>query len=168
MSLVVRQATAADMAAVRRLCWAYRDILVERSTDIPEIVDHYYAKADYAELLERLEEKHTGPKGAIYAADLNGEVVGCGMTYEVFPGANEIKRVYVSEVARGHGAATAIFDQAMRDSRSAGQDQLVLDTMIHLHEAISLYIKLGFEPIEPFYEPDPRFSDYIRFFGKKL
>lgn len=156
------------MVAVRALCWAYRDVLVERATEFPEIVEHYYARDDYAALLEALPEKHAPPQGAIYVAEYQSDIVGCGMIHEVAPGLTEIKRVYVSDAARGQGAATAIFDAAVHDARALGQTRLVLDTMVHLTEAIALYRKLGFTPAEPFYEPDPRFSKAILFFGMDL
>lgn len=168
MTLTVRHATATDMAEVRRLCWAYRDVLAERYATTPEIVEHYYAKDDYTALLDALPEKHAPPKGAIYVAELNGGIVGCGMIHEIAPNLTEIKRVYVSPEARGHGAASAIFQAAIRDATAMGQEMLVLDTMIKLVEAITLYEKLGFQPGKPFYEPDPRFISIIRFFELPL
>ena len=167
-STVVRRATAEDMPIVKTLCWAYRDLLVDRSASIPEIVEHYYAKDDYAALLNALPEKHAPPKGAIYVAELEGQTVGCGMIHEIATGVTEIKRVFVAPEARGSGAASAIFATAIRDARDMGQRKMVLDTMIHLTEAMSLYEKLGFQPGEPFYEPDPRFTDVIRFFQMPL
>ena len=168
MSLTIRHATPQDMEAIRHLCWDYRDVLVARSSETPEIVEHYYARDDYARLLADLPKIHAKPKGAIYVAEHDARIVGCGMIHEVAPGVTEIKRLFVSDAARGLGAATAIFDAAVHDARAMGQTKLVLDTMVHLTEAMALYEKLGLTPAEPFYEPDPRFSHLIRFFGRDL
>ncbi len=166
--LIIRTARPEDMPRVRDLCRAYRDVLVERSTDIPEFVAHYYAKADFEDLLTSLEEKHAPPKGAIYVAEIAETITGCAMTHEVAPGVTEIKRVYVTEAARGSGAATALFRRAIADAKAAGQRKFVLDTMVNLTEAVALYGKLGLTPTEPFYELDPRLAHVIRFFGTDL
>lgn len=167
-ALEIRHAAPADMDAVRVLCWAYRDVLVARSKDIPEFVAHYYAEETYDDLLSQLEEKHRGPKGAIYVAERDGVIIGCAMTHEVAPRMTEIKRVYVTDAARGSGAASRLFERAISDAKAAGQRQFVLDTMVHLTEAMALYEKLGLEPVAPFYEPDPRLAHVIRFFGISL
>ena len=167
--LTVRLTTdEADLEAVRELCRAYRLLLAERIPDRPEILANYYAEADYEALLAALAEKHARPDGAIFVAELDGEIVGCGMTHRGGPETCEIKRVFTAEAARGHGAARAIFATAMEQAKADGYRIMVLDTMIRLHEAIALYEKLGFTPWEPFYALPEGFEDLVRFYGKAL
>ena len=167
--LTIRQpASDADHAAVRALCRAYRDTLVKRATDYPEIVENYYASDGYEAYLKKLPEQHTRPDGAMFLAELDGAPVGCGMTHRIDATTCEIKRVYVTPAARGHGAATTIFNAAMAQARSDGYTTMVLDTMIWLTEAIALYSKLGFDEAPPFYRPDPEFAPFIRFFSRSL
>lgn len=169
MTLSIRPATPADMDDVARLCWAYRDLLVARSDGLPPIVETYYARDTYAALIADLPRIHARPKGDILVAALDGQTVGCGMYYPLAdPGTTEIKRIYVDETARGTGAGRALIQDAMQRARADGYTRMVLDTMIRLPEAIALYEKLGFKPCAPFYEPDPEFEPYLRFFDHPL
>lgn len=158
-----------DHAALARLCWAYRDLLKERTAGFPGIVETYYAKDDYARLIDDLPRIHARPKGEILIAEHEGAIIGCGMYYPLEePGTCEIKRVFVDPAGRGLGAGRAIMQAGIDGARADGYGRMVLDTMIALTEAITLYERLGFRPGPPFYELDPRFKDAIRFFELEL
>lgn len=165
----VRSYTPEDHSELARLCWAYRDLLAERTQSVPGILETYYAKDDYTRLIAELPRIHARPKGNILLAEHSGAIVGCGMYYPLkTPGICEIKRVFVDGSARGLGAARALMAQAMDEARADGYSRMVLDTMVNLTEAIALYEKLGFAPGDPFYDLDPRFAHVIRFFAKDL
>lgn len=168
--LTIRSAHYPDEAdTISRLCWDYRDLLISRTTEVPEIVDAYYAKADYASLINNLPTIHARPKGDILVADLNGKTVGCAMYYPLNDaGLCEIKRVFVDPAGRGHSVGRKLMIAGMNGAKRDGHTRMVLDTMINLHEAITLYKALGFKEAEPFYDLDPRFEQYIRFFGIDL
>lgn len=169
MSVNVRLAVPAkDMGDIERLCWAYRDFLVERTTHVPEIVDHYYEREAYADLIADLPRRHARPTGAICVAEHKGQIIGCAMYHLINPETCEIKRVFVDENGRGLGAAKALFHDTMERAADDGYKRMVLDTMHTLTEAISLYGRLGFEPCPPFYDPDPKYLQYLRFFGQDL
>ncbi|WP_299731381.1 GNAT family N-acetyltransferase [uncultured Tateyamaria sp.] len=169
MTLTLRPATPADGDDIARLCWAYRDLLVERSADMPPIVETYYSKESYAVLIADLPRIHARPKGDIVLATINDAVVGCAMYYPLaIPGVTEIKRVFVDPAARGTGAGRALIEDCMTRARADGYNRMVLDTMIHLTEAIGLYERLGFQPCPPFYEPEVQFEPYLRFFDHPL
>ncbi|WP_299297704.1 GNAT family N-acetyltransferase [uncultured Tateyamaria sp.] len=169
MTLTVRSATPSDLTELARLCWAYRDILVARSTAFPTIVETYYAKETYAALIADLPRIHARPAGDILLAELDGHVVGCAMYYPLdMPGVTEIKRIYVNEAARGTGAGRALIETAMKRARNDGYTRMVLDTIAPLTEAIALYERVGFSACAPFYEPDPQFAAYLRFFDHPL
>ncbi|MEM6309441.1 MAG: GNAT family N-acetyltransferase [Pseudomonadota bacterium] len=169
-TLSVRPARYPEEASdIARLCWAYRDLLIERTTMVPEIVDAYYAKDSYAALIDDLPRIHARPVGEIFIATLDGEAVGCAMHYPLnSEGLCEIKRVFVDPKGRGHGVGRALMHTCMTAAKADGHNRMVLDTMINLKEAIALYQDLGFTPADPFYELDPQFADYIRFFGIDL
>ena len=65
----------------------------------------------------------------------------------------EIKRVYVSESARGLGISKAIMSELENHVLESGVNILRLETGIHQPEAIGLYEKLG-------YAIRDRFGDY--------
>ena len=102
-------------------------------------------------------------------AVFDGDVVGCAMYYPLaMPGVTEIKRVFVDANARGTGAGRAMIEDCMKRARADGYTRMVLDTAINLPEAIALYGRLGFQPCPPFYDPDPVFEPYLRFFEHPL
>ena len=167
--LRIRPAASADMNDVARLCWSYRDVLVERSKGLPPMVEAYYAKDTYAALIADLPRIHARPKGNILIAVLGDTTVGCAMYYPLAePGTTEVKRLYVDPVARGTGAGRKLLQAAMEHAKSDGYDRMVLDTISPLTEAIALYDRIGFKPCAPYYDPDPAFVAYLRFFDHPL
>ena len=169
MTVQIRSATSDDMARVGALCWSYRDLLLERSAGLPPLVDTYYAADTYTDLIDDLPRIHARPKGDILLAVLNDAVIGCAMYYPLAEiGTCEIKRVFVDPAGRGTGAGRALMVAAMDGARADGYTRVVLDTIAPLKEAIGLYERLGFKPCAPFYEPEPAFEPYLRFFDHPL
>jgi GNAT superfamily N-acetyltransferase len=158
------------MHDLARLCWAYRDLLIERTVDFPGIVEAYYAQDAYARLIDDLPHLHAPPDGDILVAeDSNGALFGCAMFLPLdLPKTCEIKRVFVDPHVRGTGAGRALMQAGMAGARAAGYQRMLLDTMVNLNEAITLYRGMGFAPCEPFYDLRPEFADAIRFFGRDL
>ncbi len=156
------------MGAVRNLCRAYRELLIVRNAGKSNIVEDYYKSEDYEPLLKRLPELHARPDGFILVGEFGGDVVACGMTHRIGPNTCEIKRVFVSDAARGHGVAVALCRAAMEQAAKDGYARMVLDTMRELPEAIALYRKLGFTECAPFYDPDPKYTHQIHFFGRDI
>lgn len=99
------------------------------------------------------------PNGTFLVAYLDGEPVGCagwrshGDTGEVA----ELKRMYVSPVARGRGVARAVLAGIEESARKHGRRRLVLECGDRQPEAIALYQSSGFERIPDFgnYRDEP-------------
>jgi GNAT superfamily N-acetyltransferase len=104
------------------------------------------------------------PEGLFVVAWLDGQPVGCGgwrtitysgrgMTEEVA----EIKRMYVSPVARNAGVASAILTALEASARASGRPRMVLETGVAQPEAIALYNKMGYEKIPNYghYKDEP-------------
>ena len=152
-----------------RLCWAYRDLLIEQSRDFPHVLASYLDQSAYRDLIQHLARIHARPCGDILLASLGGEVVGCAMYYPLnTPGVTEIKRVYLDARARGSGAGRAVVQAAMDAARSDGYSRMVLDTITPLTQAIALYERMGFAPCAPFYELDPTHAKFLRFYDHPL
>ncbi|MEP5730021.1 MAG: GNAT family N-acetyltransferase [Sulfitobacter sp.] len=146
---------ASDMADVRTLCWAYRDFLLNHTEVDRQITEIFYPVDKYQTLMDRLEHVHARPGGVILLArDANGVAVGCGMAHELEPGTSEIKRVFVSDAARGKGVARALCRALIEQARVDGFARVVLDTSKSLTAAQTLYSKLGFSQRGP-YQPIP-------------
>jgi ribosomal protein S18 acetylase RimI-like enzyme len=70
----------------------------------------------------------------------------------------ELMRAFVAwhrarhERFRGLGVGVALSERVLADARSLGYRRMRLDTSIRQAEAIGLYRRFGFVPIEPYYE----------------
>ena len=87
----------------------------------------------------------------------DGEVVGCGALCVHGRSYAELKRIYVSSVARGSGLGRMIVQQLERRAREAGVASVCLETGIYQREALALFRAQGFVERPPFggYAPDP-------------
>ncbi|MEW9918716.1 GNAT family N-acetyltransferase [Marimonas sp. MJW-29] len=159
----------ADIEAVRKLCWAYRDFLLGNSPRDREITETFYPTEKYQALMADLPRLHARPKGIILLArDATGTAVGCGMTHALAHETAEIKRVFVTDAARGKGIAAGICEALIAQARTDGYSRIVLDTSKSLAAAQSLYSRLGFSlrgPYQPI--PDDVLPDLL-FFELKL
>jgi putative acetyltransferase len=116
----------------------------------------YPAESNHLDSLEEL----AGPNVTFIIARLDGQVVGCGAVKEMrgAQGAyGEIKRMYVSPTARGHGLAKTMLAYLEKKMWAKGIPLTRLETGIHQTEAIGLYERLGYRRIGPFgdYQADP-------------
>ncbi|TNE43503.1 MAG: GNAT family N-acetyltransferase [Sphingomonadales bacterium] len=133
--------------------------------------------AYYAELSERLErgfdvalskdpdaKDMVKPRGAFVIAVSDGLTIGCGGLKGTDKGYAEIKRLWVSPVARGLGVSRTMMSTLERIACELGIETLRLDTNSALTEAVGLYEKSGWKEI-PRFNDDP-YPD--RFFEKRL
>ncbi|QWF82819.1 GNAT family N-acetyltransferase [Amycolatopsis sp. CA-230715] len=69
----------------------------------------------------------------------------------------ELKRMYVTEAARGRGYARGVLAELERAAISVGRKRLVLETGLRQPEAIALYRSCGYTDIPPFglYRDEP-------------
>ncbi|MDU0345702.1 MFS transporter [Microbacterium sp. KSW2-29] len=72
----------------------------------------------------------------------------------------EVKRVFVHRRARGHGASRALMAALEELARARGAGRLILQTGDRQPEAIALYERIGYHPIETF-------PPYVRFAGSR-
>lgn len=86
--------------------------------------------------------------GSFVVARLDGMAVGCGAIRRLDEGTVEVKRMYVEPEVRGRGVAKQVLDRLEGDARVMGVNRLVLETGIHQAEAIGLYRRAGFTPVD--------------------
>jgi GNAT superfamily N-acetyltransferase len=94
------------------------------------------------------------PAGSFLVAYLDGEPVGCGGLKRLAEDTVEVKRVYVSPEARGHGVARALLSGLEDAARSAGYAVVRLDTGANQPEALKLFQTSGYDAI-PDYNDNP-------------
>jgi putative acetyltransferase len=106
------------------------------------------------------------PDIKFFVARYDDVAVGCG-AYRVLDPKHaadsaasqhaEIKRMFVTPVARGMRLGQRLLLHLETDAWVAGIERLFLETGIHQPEAINLYTRAGFQECPPFgaYKPDP-------------
>jgi ribosomal protein S18 acetylase RimI-like enzyme len=135
--------TANDLASTVRLFGAYAS-----SLDIDLSYQGFEAE------MEAMPDKYASPAGELLLAhDSNGTPVGCVGLRPIEPdGCCEMKRLYVSPEMRGLGLGEKLVDAVVKEAERIGYREMRLDTLPSMAGAIALYRKLGFKPIEPYYD----------------
>jgi GNAT superfamily N-acetyltransferase len=135
--------SAADIEATTRLFEAYAASL---GVDL--------AFQDFAAELASLPGKYAPPAGELLLArDSRGAPLGCVGLRPIAPdGCCEMKRLYVSPRGRGLGLGRALVEAVIGEAVRIGYREMRLDTLPFMAEAVALYRKIGFVPIEPYYD----------------
>ena len=96
------------------------------------------------------------PAVSFYVARKDGAAVGCGAVVAK-DGFAELKRVYVTDAARGLKIGQRILDVLEQRARELGYERICLETGVSQPEALGLYRKAGYVETGPFggYQPDP-------------
>jgi GNAT superfamily N-acetyltransferase len=106
-----------------------------------------------------------GGYDAILLARDGAEIVGCVALRPLEEGACEMKRLYVRPAGRGSGAGRALAEASIARARGLGYRMMRLDTLPRMDAARTLYLSLGFRPIER-YNENP--IDGVLFFELRL
>lgn len=101
--------------------------------------------------LKNPEHKYTAPVGELLVAVNNGVVLGMVAYHRHSNELCEMKRLYVRPQARGMHVGDKLVTTIIDHAKSAGYKEMVLDTIVPLKAAISLYKKIGFVECEPYY-----------------
>lgn len=134
--------SAADLEVVGRLFEAY---VAGLGVDL--------AFQDFKGELASLPGKYAPPRGELLLArGHDGEVLGCVGLRPIPPeGTCEMKRLYVAPAARGLGVGRALVEAVIKEARRIGYREMRLDTLADMVEAVGLYRRAGFAPIDPYY-----------------
>jgi putative acetyltransferase len=106
------------------------------------------------------------PDITFVVARLHGKAAGCGAIKWYEDGTAELKRIFVSDNARGNGIGRRIMDQLQDLADEKRVERLYLETGPLNVEAVKMYRALGFEECGPFadYPENP----YSLFMTKRL
>lgn len=104
-----------------------------------------------ADELQNPAHKYTSPEGEILVAIEDENVVGMIAYHRLSDDCCEMKRLYVRPEIRGRHLGDSLVEAIIERARLAGYKEMVLDTIVPLKAAISLYKKHGFEECEAYY-----------------
>ena len=109
---------------------------------------------------------YSAPRGALLLARVDGAIAGCcalrPLDTSDYPGAAEMKRLYVRKAFRGFGLGRQLAEAVLDSARQAGYDCVLLDTLDDMEAARALYEDLGFEAIEPYYHNPIAGAHYLK------
>ena len=123
---------------------------------------------DFTEELDSLPGKYAPPAGEVLLArNDQGLAIGFVALRPLVPEENvcEMKRLYVLPEGRNIGLGRRLVNAILDVATKFGYLEIRLDTLSHMHEAISLYKKFGFEEIDAYYDTP---LDGTVFLDKKL
>ena len=138
---LVHAGTASDLAAVRGL-------FAEYGASLGVDLDFQ----DFDAELDGLPGPYAPPRGALFLVTVRGEPAGCAAV-RALDGDQvaEMKRLYVRPDRRGLGLGTRLARAAITAARASGHSAMRLDTLPGMREAQSLYGRLGFRDIPPYW-----------------
>lgn len=137
-SLDIRPATNSDGQRVRALIFS---VLTEyglpcephgKDSDLQDLEANYFRSGGLFEVLE----------------DEAGNILGTYGLYRLDPGTCELRKMYFVPEIRGKGYGRLVLDRAVQQARNLGFKAIVLETISVLKEAIRLYTRYGFLPVE--------------------
>jgi GNAT superfamily N-acetyltransferase len=147
--------TPQDYATARRLFAAYAASL-EVDTD----------QLGFAAELADVPGQYQPPQGDLLLARVRDEPIGCVALRPSTPdGCCEMKRLFVTPEGRGTGAGLALAEAVITLARDLGYRRIQLDSLASMHAAQTLYRRLGFDVIAPYYEAP---FEGTTFMGKRL
>lgn len=157
-----------EFAAFAEVCRAYVDWCRERYASLPWFVEEVFGhQALDAELMD-LAQKYGPPLGRTLLISLNGVVVGGGAYRRMAEDACELKRLFLTDAARGHGLGRQLTEALIAAARSDGFVTMLLDTGDRLTEAIAMYRAMGFEHVAPFHDYPAHLLPHLVFMERRI
>ncbi|MBM6841961.1 GNAT family N-acetyltransferase [[Clostridium] spiroforme] len=101
--------------------------------------------------LQDLHHKYCFPHGRLLAAIENSKVVGCVAYTKLNEHQCEMKRLYVLPSCRHQNIGQSLIKTIIQTAGNDGYQEMLLDTISPLKQAISLYHMFGFKECDPYY-----------------
>jgi putative acetyltransferase len=120
---------------------------------------------DFDNEMAQIDSKYSLPNGLLWVVQQADQLVGCVGFKHLDGTTAEIKRLYVQPAFRGQQLGDKLMQVVIDTTRQMGYQRLVLDTVPQTLAAQSLYLRLGFTPIAPYYD-GPTLATH--FFGLSL
>jgi ribosomal protein S18 acetylase RimI-like enzyme len=137
---IVQATSSAEIESVRNLlreyiAWAFT--LEEGSDKAPTFLG-------IEEELAALPGIYVPPSGRLLVAMYEGQAVGCVCMKGLDQTTCEVKRLYVSPAMRGRSIGNQLVTKLVKEARSCGYRQIVLDSHRSMTSAHAIYESAGF------------------------
>lgn len=125
------------------------------ATDVPAVVDlvkgtleefglEFGKGAVTDDQLLQLPESYRSDGGEFFVAYEGAALIGTAGVAPVADGIYELRKMYLSPLARGKGVGAALLDACLAHCRRRGAKRVVLDTTEKMTRAIAFYERHGF------------------------
>ena len=104
----------------------------------------------FGEELAGLTGLYAPPGGRLLLGYHGESVAGCVALRPREPNICEMKRLYVRPAYRSTGLGRLLVERIIAEARKAGYQSMRLDSLPSMHAALTLYRRLGFQPIPPY------------------
>jgi GNAT superfamily N-acetyltransferase len=155
--------SAEHLDQVRALIRAFVAWHRERHVEDLELIDAYFDADAFEEELATLPGDYSPPGGALLLAHHEGAAAGCVALRRLDAVACEMKRMFVYPQFQGKGIGRALGQAIVHEAKAANYAVMRLDTSVRQTEAQTLYARLGFRRIEPYYELPAALRDWLVF-----
>jgi ribosomal protein S18 acetylase RimI-like enzyme len=131
---------------------AARDLFAAYAASLPVDLEYQDFRAEVGDL----PGKYASPVGELLVAwDTAGRPVACVGLRALSDRMCEMKRLYVAPEVRSSGLGKLLANAVVEAARVRGYSSLRLDTLPTMTAAASLYERMGFRRVDPYYAPTP-------------
>ena len=167
--LNISQATTVDeLNGVRRLMRDFVTWHQTRHAQYRDLIDKYFNPEVFEVELANLPGHFAPPHGRLLIAKEGSQVIGCVALRDLGDSTCEMKRMFVDPAHHGRGVGQALGNRIIKDAGDIGYRLMRLDTGPLQNEAQSLYERLGFQRIEPYYSLEQDMRSWLVFMERNL
>jgi putative acetyltransferase len=95
--------------------------------------------------LKDISQCYLAPGGTFKILEHSGQIIGSYGLYPLSLRSCELRKMYLVAEYRGRGLGKRMMDDALREAKTRGFREMVLETNSCLQEAVGLYRAYGFE-----------------------
>lgn len=165
---VMHATTQQQLDDLRGLIRAFVDWHRERHAADTALIDAYFNAKAFEEELAGLPGKYGPPGGLLLLASLDSRPAGCVALRALEADTAEMKRMFVRLEYQGKGVGRALSEALIREARAMGYSRMRLDTSVRQVEALTLYERMGFVRIDPYYDVAPALAKWLVFMELRL
>ncbi len=163
MLQIISPVTPEELEHVRALMRAFNAWHRSRHPHDVDLIDAYFDAGAFERELASLPGKYQPPDGQLLLALIDRQPAGCVALRRLTTEACEMKRMFVYPEYHGRGVGKALGQAIIRAAREADYRVMRLDTSVRQVEAQSLYSRLGFRAVAPYYEVTDELRNWLVF-----